>query len=83
MVVWELTFSLYLHSSKLSYLYQVPLTLSSAFLRSKELVDMKKKIEEAVKEYIYRRFITLRNGKRLDAHDFGLRAFKFPVKIEQ
>jgi len=29
------------------------------------------------------RFITLRNGKRLDAHDYGLKAFVFDVSKEK
>lgn len=31
-------------------------------------------------EYIYRTFITLKNGKRIYAWQYGLKAFYFPVK---
>lgn len=29
---------------------------------------------------IYRRFITTRNGRVLDAHDYGLKAFRIPLR---
>lgn len=31
-------------------------------------------------EYIYRPFITLKNGKRIYAWQYGLKAFRFQVK---
>lgn len=31
-------------------------------------------------EYIYRAFITLKNGKRIYARQYGKKAFCFPVK---
>jgi hypothetical protein len=31
-------------------------------------------------EYIYRPWITLRNGKRLYAYQVGIKAFRIPVK---
>ena len=33
-------------------------------------------------EYIYTAFITLKNGKRIYASQYGLKAFCIPVKLE-
>ena len=40
---------------------------------------MKNHHDEAV-EYIYTAFITLKNGKRIYASQYGLQAFHIPVK---
>lgn len=34
-------------------------------------------------EYIYTAFITLKNGKRIYARQYGLKAFCIPVKIRK
>ena len=43
---------------------------------------MKKEKNEATK-YIYTAFITLKNGKRIYASQYGLKAFYIPVKVSK
>lgn len=42
-----------------------------------------KNIHDDAVEYIYTAFITLKNGKRIYASQYGLKAFHIPVKRQK
>ncbi len=45
-----------------------------------EVMRMAEKDTSRVVEYVYTKYITLKNGKVLYAADYGLKAFRLPIR---